>query len=829
MLNKFLKLIYILLIFLTYLFFVNNTFAFQFEKISDNPLSISYTNNYVNQLQVNIFKEGDIYKGIFVINKAAETFYSLGYFESGNSIDWQMKKEILNTGSDLSNPSVLKTSTGYIMFISRFDNNSVYRIYSSNCDVDFNCSPNLIPVIIPDLGNISENNGVFAGHPFKQDNRTYLFFGAWGGDGFKLKLAYSDDLINWKRCPNSFLYGGDGPYPYQENNDLYLFFHRSDSTGIKFAKTTLPLNCNSVFIDQGYLLIKDKPYDQKHLIFPSVLNENGGLKLFYSGLGVDNIWHLVLAKSPEKTPVIIIPGLMASWNREAIVHNSPQPQTIWQLNPIVKEYSGIIASLKNLGYEENKNLFVFVYDWRKPILNIVDDLNKYINNLPISNFSIIGHSLGGLVGRIYAQKYSNTNIDKLITVGSPHYGASQSYKIVESGEIDRFNDYLWLAVKMIIGLNKNNLETDRQTLSRLFPVIKDIFPVFNFLKKNGIEITTADMKIKNELLAYYNSNLTNEIHESYWSHVITIAGEKGDTLKGFNVENQTIIDKLLDNYPDGRPHSTFSEIGDFTILSSSAGLKTPVILNLEHGELIYKKESIKKIFDLLNIKYLDSQIMEGKGTIIDSSLIFLIKSPAIMEVVFNGQTYTEQDGMIFIENAQSGDYQLKIEGIEKGNYEVIVGQIGQNNDIWNNIYGETTASQTDYYYIHYNSDSPQNILVDDLYSYLKIKNYQFKDLNNLTKIFDGLIKKKDFIGLGKLENYKLSLNNQEKANSRQIRKELEKTEENLNLLKRPIDPVVLEQIVKRANIIKKELDKKNYLYCIILQDTIRGLLKIVKK
>ncbi|MEK7177779.1 MAG: hypothetical protein AAB705_03060, partial [Patescibacteria group bacterium] len=285
----------VFLIFFTYLFFVQSIFAFQFEKSPNNPLPVSYINNYANQLQVNIFKEGDIYKGIFVINRPSESYYSLGYFESANGTDWVMKKEILNTGADLSNPSIIKTQTGYLLFITRYDNNTVYRIYSSTCDFDFNCSLNLSPVIVPDINNNSEKNGVFAGHPFKQDNRTYLFFGAWGGDGFKIKLAYSDDLITWQRCQYGFLYGGDGPFPYQENNDLYLFFHKSDSSGIKFAKTTLSLSCNSVFEDQGYLLTKDKSYDQKHLIFPSVLNSNGGLKLYYSGRGSDDRWRLSMA------------------------------------------------------------------------------------------------------------------------------------------------------------------------------------------------------------------------------------------------------------------------------------------------------------------------------------------------------------------------------------------------------------------------------------------------------------------------------------------------------------------------------------------------------
>ncbi|KKP59375.1 MAG: hypothetical protein UR54_C0028G0011, partial [Candidatus Roizmanbacteria bacterium GW2011_GWA2_34_18] len=240
MFKKLFKLTLIFLISLTYLYFAKSISAFEFVKAAENPLNISYINNYAYELQHHIFKEGDVYKGIFVINRPPETYYSLGYFESVNGVDWITKKEILNIGSDLSNPSVIKTKTGYLLFISRYDNNTVYRIYSSACDLNFNCSPNFSQVIMPDTSNYSERNGVFAGHPFQQDSRTYLFFGAWGGDGFKIKLAYSDDLVTWQRCPNdkAFLYGGDGPFPYADGNNLYLFFHRSDSSGIKLAKST---------------------------------------------------------------------------------------------------------------------------------------------------------------------------------------------------------------------------------------------------------------------------------------------------------------------------------------------------------------------------------------------------------------------------------------------------------------------------------------------------------------------------------------------------------------------------------------------------------------
>jgi len=888
MFNKLFKFCFLLII---YFVLISDVNAYEFVKSTNNPLPVSYINGYAYQLQHHVFKESDIYKGIFVINRPPETYYSLGYFESADGFSWQMKKEILNTGSDLSNPSIIKTSTGYILYISRYDNNTVYRIYSSICDNDFNCSSALTPVIVPVLNNSSENKGVFAGHPYVQNGRTYMFFGAWGTDGFKLKLAYSDDLINWQRCPNGFLYGGDGPFPYNENGELNLFFHRSDSTGIKLAKTSLPLSCDSVFVDQGYLLTKNMPYDQNHLIFPSVINENNILKLYYSGLGSDGVWKFNLASvgtgnpSPTSTttptpiptitlipistptavptviptltpnpysltPIILIPGFFASWNKNAILHNQNQPQSEWKINPIVNEYKGIINTLKNLGYEEDKNLFVFAYDWRKPILEIVDDLNIFINQVThnpslITSFNIVGHSLGGLVGRIYSQKYNNSNIDKLITVGSPHRGATVAYKIVEAGEIERFNDYLWFAVKLVSSINRNNLETDKQTINRIIPVMKDIFPVYNFLKKYGNEISIEDMKIKNTLLPNYNTNLSN------LSYIKTIAGEKGNTLKGFDVISQTTFDKLLNDYPDGRPQSSFSEIGDYTVLSTSAVINTPLTLNLEHGELIYKKEGIKKILDLLNIQYGDSQVVEGKGTIINSSLIFLIKSPATMEVIFNGQAYLEQNGIIFIENAQSGNYQLKVKGIGSGNYQVVVGQIGQSNDVWDSFYGETTVSQTVNYNLLYNKDTPKSyfetqndvlILFNDLIDYLKIdrknwavikkielakKFYQIKKKSWTYEISESakheIVKKKDFIALEKLENIESKLFG---ATYKKIKYyKINKFKNKVSKLKIPFDQVVLKEIIKRLEIIGNENIKKNEM----LIESIDELLKVIKK
>ncbi len=748
--NIFSKFIFI---FLLLLFFVKDIKAFEFIKSPDNPLPVSYIDNYANQLQANIFKEGNIYKGIFVINRPPETYYSLGYFESLNGFDWQMKKEILNTGAELSSPRVLKIQTGYMLFLTRYDNN-IYRIYSSSCDFNFNCSSSFSPVIMPDTSNNSEKNGVFAGFPYNQDdNRTYLFFGAWGGDGFKIKLAYSDNLINWQRCPDdrSLIVGSDGTSPYIENGNFYLFFHQTDGSGIKLAKTALPLSCSSVFEDQGYQLTRDQSYDQKHMIFPSILNDNGGLKLYYSGLGNDSRWRLNLACTgqtclsptptpiptltptltptaiptptstptstpiPEKTPIIIIPGLMTSWNRDAILHNKTASYNDWKLLSFVKDYGGLIKTLKTINYQEDTDLFLFPYDWRQPIEKTTDDLKNLLqekiwNSKPNQKVNLVGHSLGGLVARIFAQKNTD-KVNKIISVGSPHFGAVQVYKPLEAGEIDRASTFLWLAEKIVLILNKSTVENDRVTIANKFPVAKDLFPTFNFLKDSqGNEISIDNLTIKNSFLASYNQNFSD-----IFPIFTALYGEKdSQTPAGFIIQSADTVNQLLGNYPDGQPKSSLYDAGDYTILSKSANQDSDSTkVNFDHGEIIVKKNVIKKILSLLNISFSDDQIIEGQVTKISSSLIFLIKSPATMTVEFNDSKYIEDEGIIFIPDAKSGNYNLKVQGVDQGKYGIVVGQISENNDIWENINGEITklpaSSQIDDYNILYNNQTALSI------------------------------------------------------------------------------------------------------------------------
>ena len=415
------------------------------------------------------------------------------------------------------------------------------------------------------------------------------------------------------------------------------------------------------------------------------------------------------------TPIVIIPGFMASWNKDAILHNTTVSYNDWKLLKFVKDYDGLMETLKKLNYQEGSNLFLFAYDWRQTIDKTTIDLQDYLqekiwNTSPAQKIYVVGHSLGGVIARIFAQNHAGA-IHKIISVGSPHQGAVQFYKPVEAGELDRANTIVWLAQKIFLILNKSAVESDRITIANKFPVTKDLFPTFNFLKDTlGNEISTDTLTVKNTFLTSKNQTFSN-----IFPLFTAIYGEKDNqTLSGFIIQSANPYHQLLGNYADGQPVTSLYDVGDYTSLSKSANQDADsIMLALDHEEIITKKEAISKILETLKIDFTDSQIVEGQKTTISPSLVFMIKSPAVMTVEFDSTVYEEQDGIIFIPDAQSGEYTLKAKGSALGMYEIIIGQISDTNDLWETIDGEITASppsaQIDTYILNFNNQTALSI------------------------------------------------------------------------------------------------------------------------
>jgi len=75
-------------------------------------------------------------------------------------------------------------------------------------------------------------------------------------------------------------------------------------------------------------------------------------------------------------PVIVLPGFGGSWDIGAILDGTAGNN--WKVPSFVKNYDGIMQSFRNAGYVDNTDLFIFPYDWRKPLTNLADDLKSYI-------------------------------------------------------------------------------------------------------------------------------------------------------------------------------------------------------------------------------------------------------------------------------------------------------------------------------------------------------------------------------------------------------------------------------------------------------------------
>ena len=203
------------------------------------------------------------------------------------------------------------------------------------------------------------------------------------------------------------------------------------------------------------------------------------------------------------------------------------------------------------------------------------------------NINIIGHSLGGLIGRIFTQKYPK-KVNQIISVGSPHQGTIQVYKPLSAGEIDRENTFMWLAQKLILVLNKDSFQTDRETIQKKFPVAYDLLPLFAFLKnETGQLIGTQSMILKNPTLPMYNFSFP-QIYQQFTA----IYGNNIDTPEYYLTQPPNVFDNLLGNYQDGHPISLSKNTGDETVLTKSVyeadANDNFSFQNLNYGEIIHK-------------------------------------------------------------------------------------------------------------------------------------------------------------------------------------------------------------------------------------------------
>ncbi len=123
-----------------------------------------------------------------------------------------------------------------------------------------------------------------------------------------------------------------------------------------------------------------------------------------------------------------------------------------------------------LAVRKHVDVFQFPYDWRRDIRALAGDLHQALERWAAGTdrkFTLVGHSMGGLVSRAYLALYpeaAERRIERLIMLGTPNHGAPEAIRNLMQG-----NDMMNLAQKL-------NPANDVSRLVRRIPSIYQILP-----------------------------------------------------------------------------------------------------------------------------------------------------------------------------------------------------------------------------------------------------------------------------------------------------------------------------------------------------------------
>lgn len=310
---------------------------------------------------------------------------------------------------------------------------------------------------------------------------------------------------------------------------------------------------------------------------------------------------------PEKEIYVLIPGLGASWNLPSLLScKSDINQSGWTLAPYAVVYDRLIATFNTNQFLNNDKFFVYAYDWRLPMDKQADLLQKYLENIAgnyVLKINFISHSLGGLVLRSFLARYGlYFNINKTITLGTPHFGTPLAYPMWEGGVVDYQDKSLKLAIDLIMIHCRELLQIDKENklLQTIVPSIQDILPIFPYLQnEKGEVIKISDMIEKNNWLL--NLNDTDSLKK-----LVTVSGNDHQTADTITInQSETPSDT---NWPDGQVVSiNTSKEGDGTILEKSAlsplAASQITLPQTDHGELVYSEQGLNTIFSNLGLEY----------------------------------------------------------------------------------------------------------------------------------------------------------------------------------------------------------------------------------
>ncbi|MFH1457451.1 MAG: hypothetical protein ABIF17_05110 [Patescibacteria group bacterium] len=466
-------------------------------------------------------------------------------------------------------------------------------------------------------------------------------------------------------------------------------------------------------------------------------------------------------EAKEINPVILIPGIMGSWN---------VPISGWQIDPLLHTYDNLWSALQKIGcdtatgciYVKDQNLFAFPYQWRVSNELTAYDLMRKIDEVQqitgANKVDIIAHSMGGLVARYYIENElflqdndstSDVDVDQIIFLGTPHQGATKDYLVWEGGDVGT-GRVDWLTEKIF------SIEADFNGYGSIFQYIRnlpitsvqELLPIFNYLKDKDTGILRQYPNNYPENTFLQNLNLPEKLNKMNLVKGLNIIGKMGNdsTINILRVgEYQEADGKWEHGYPDGYDnlfgdHGLEYAEGDKTVpnISNNEFLNwQTVVLNYDHSDLVTEAQKIiiKELTDIEPIEII-------KENIFSKWLLIAIHSPLDFQIIapdgkilgkdftnnnilnqISGAFYSGFDNtaeFALIPNPLNGEYTIKLIGTGNGDYTLIVNDF--NNDAVNDssVSGNINLNDIKEYVFNYNQSANEPVVINEVINKISI-------------------------------------------------------------------------------------------------------------
>jgi len=745
--------IFYTLLIISFLILSKSSIEAAFIRQSPSPLLSVIPNSWESKFIANsmVIIDGNVLKLWYTGSNYSK--YQIGYIESSTPTGFALDKSNPPPPQLPWNfsPSEQGIEHPFVLVSDTFEGTKLYELWFNNryfvgsdlrFDIYYSSSTDGINWNTPekisfDTEALWDTRGRGVPSVVKKMGQYHMWFTARADDGkWRMGYAHSDNGKSWIRYENPVLevqsgwetennaFGIGNAYVFEENGLFHMFYGGGRSIGYAYSsdgKIWSRSSENPIFLPNNQ---NESAFDHEWVHDPAVVKYSGDYYLYYSGRKSEqeNIWQIGVAKSstlpnipitltptPTTTPtptltptpspfspIILIPGLGASWNMNNMFSCNLSSSDDWKLAPYVTLYNRLIKTLTdNAQLKLNTDVYVYPYDWRQPLDKQGEKLKNFINNIAAgkpggTKFRLIGHSLGGLVARSYIVNNPDSHkVEKLMTVGSPHEGTVLAYPLWEKGEVWTNDRIMKLAVNQLVKYcrfmlsDKLPFKTEREVLQAIAPSIKSLLPLFDYLKYKGQTnpIPTSGLQNQNDWLAGHKFQFSNYFPSD---SLTTLSGNGIQTLRYLTIVNPSAVDKALGDWTDGKPVGKENiKEGDGTVLglSSKVNAVNNITIDGNHGEIVSSDKAIREILDFLGL----SQVQPAEKLAVpeetsDKTLTISINQPAKMQLTDPKSKSTQSsENIVVVFNPQAGVYKLSLVPSQTASANLYISQSDDNN------------------------------------------------------------------------------------------------------------------------------------------------------